>query len=94
MISKDGMPTRSPRDESTSDLLGGLLSDAKDLITAHGEQMKLEVRGEVRKLKETIAGYLVFRTRPPRADADLIPEESLSSIKRDVKRVKKAVDHH
>lgn len=45
---------RSPRDESTTDLLGGLLADAKDLVSAHGEQLKLEVKSEVATLTDTI----------------------------------------
>ena len=45
---------RSPREESTGDLVGGLLSDAKELVSAHGQQLKLEVKSEVASLTETI----------------------------------------
>lgn len=127
--------SKRPRDESTSDLLSGLLRDAKELVTAHGDHLKVEVRHEIRSLKETVikagiavaavvlaglllahaialgvaalgvpmwaaygitalvfalAGYLVFRTRP--SDLELVPKEAIGSIKRDVKRVKTALD--
>jgi hypothetical protein len=39
---------------TTTELLGGLLSDAKDLASAHAAQLKLEVRGELDSLKDTI----------------------------------------
>ncbi|MCE9579391.1 MAG: phage holin family protein [Deltaproteobacteria bacterium] len=45
---------RAVRDESTLDLLGGVLTDAADLVAAHGERIKLEVRVEVRALQQTI----------------------------------------
>jgi hypothetical protein len=43
-----------PREEPTTDLLGGLVSDAKDLVLAHGEHVKLEVRDELRALKDAV----------------------------------------
>ncbi|HVV83277.1 MAG TPA: phage holin family protein [Kofleriaceae bacterium] len=141
MMSKEGSGTaRPPRDESTKDLLGGVLSDAKELVAAHGEQIKLEVRSEIRALKETIiltgiaagavvlaglllghaaalglaaltglpmwasyglvggglatGGYVLYRSRPPMQEADLVPEDSIASIKRDVARVADAVERH
>jgi hypothetical protein len=50
-----------PREQDTGDLLGGLLADAKDLVVAHGERMKLEVRGELASLKDTmkLVGFAV-----------------------------------
>lgn len=55
MLSPDGTSARrSPRDESTTDLVGGLLTDAKDLAAAHADQLKLEFRNEVRSLTDTI----------------------------------------
>ncbi len=55
MLSTDGTGSRSsPRDESTTDLVVGLLTDAKDLAAAHADQLKLEFRTEVRSLMETI----------------------------------------
>lgn len=49
-----GNDSKWAQSESTSDLLGGLLADAKELAKAHGEHLKLEVRHEVRTLQETI----------------------------------------
>ena len=51
----------SPQDEGAGDLLGGLIADAKDLVVAHGERMKLEVRGELQSLKDTmkLVGFAV-----------------------------------
>lgn len=46
--------TRSHRDESTGELVGGLLTDAKDLISAHVEHLELEFRAELTTLTETI----------------------------------------
>ena len=43
-----------PREGSATDLLGGLITDAKDLVVAHGERMKLEVRDELGSLKDWI----------------------------------------
>jgi hypothetical protein len=40
--------------ERTSSVLGGLITDAKDLVVAHGERMKLEVRDELGGLKDWI----------------------------------------
>ncbi len=55
MLSTNGKKSvRTPRDESTSDLVGGLLADAKDLVTAHGEHLKLELKSEVASLTDTI----------------------------------------
>src|SRR5690349_2307573 len=48
------MTMTSPRDGSATDLLGGLITDAKDLVVAHGERMKLEVRDELGGLKDWI----------------------------------------
>ena len=51
------MPTpdaRSVVDESTTELLGGVLADAAELVAAHAERIKLEVRVEVRALQQTI----------------------------------------
>ncbi len=42
------------RDESNGDLVGGLLTDAKELIDAHVDQLELEVRAEVAALATTI----------------------------------------
>lgn len=50
----EGKDSKWARNESTSDLLGGLLADAKELVKAHGEHLKLEVRAEVASLKETV----------------------------------------
>src|SRR5688500_17092439 len=41
-----------PRDGSAADLLGGLITDAKDLVAAHGEKIKLEIRDELGGLKD------------------------------------------
>lgn len=41
-------------DQPASALLGGLLSDAKDLVSNHGKLVKLEVREELGELKQTI----------------------------------------
>ena len=46
-----GTDNGSMRDEPSADLLGGVLVDAQELIVAHGEGMKLEVRDELRSLK-------------------------------------------
>lgn len=137
MISTDGRG-KTPRNESTTDLIGGLLSDAKDLASAHADQLKLELKEEVGALKDTIkltgiaiaavvlagllltqalvygltaasglplwasyaivgavaavVGFLAYRGRPEGKGADLVPDESISSIKRDLKRVADAVD--
>ena len=37
------------RDESNGDLVGGLLTDAKELIDAHVDQLELEVRADDRR---------------------------------------------
>jgi hypothetical protein len=50
----EGKDSKWARNESTSDLLGGLLTDAKELAKAHGDHLKLEVRHEVHSLTETI----------------------------------------
>jgi hypothetical protein len=50
---RDDAP-RTPHEESTSELLGGLLTDAKDLVAAHVEHLELEFRGELGSLAETI----------------------------------------
>lgn len=42
------------RDESARDLVGGLLTDAKELLDAHVDQLKLEVRTEIGSLATTI----------------------------------------
>jgi hypothetical protein len=44
----------SPADEPATSLLGGLLRDARDLFSAHGERLKLEVKDELGELKRTI----------------------------------------
>jgi hypothetical protein len=44
----------SPRDGSATELVGGLITDAKDLVVAHGERIKLEVRDELHALKDTM----------------------------------------
>lgn len=47
-------PSSAVQDESTRDLVGGLLTDAKELIGAHVDQLKLDVRAEVGALATTI----------------------------------------
>lgn len=47
-------PDRNPHEASATELLGGVITDAKDLVVAHGERIKLEIRDELRGLKTTI----------------------------------------
>jgi hypothetical protein len=44
-----------PDQESTVQLLGGLIGDAKDLAIAHLDGLRLEVKGEFRELKTATA---------------------------------------
>lgn len=48
------MNPRNPQQASATELLGGVITDAKDLVVAHGERIKLEMRDELRGLKATI----------------------------------------
>ena len=41
-------------DESAGSLITGLLADARDLVSAHGDRLKLEVKDELGELKRTI----------------------------------------
>jgi hypothetical protein len=45
---------RETRAESSGSLIAGLLSDARDLVSAHGDRLKLEVKDELGELKRTI----------------------------------------
>ena len=47
-------PDPNPQQASAGELLGGVITDAKDLVVAHGERIKLEIRDELRGLKTTI----------------------------------------
>ena len=45
---------RESRGESAGSLITGLLADARDLVSAHGDRLKLEVKDELGELKRTI----------------------------------------
>jgi Putative Actinobacterial Holin-X, holin superfamily III len=130
-------PEIRARGEGTADLLGGLVTDAKELVSTHAQRIKVEVRQELDSLKTTIkltgaataaivlagllitqgivfgltaatglplwagfglvgaafvvVAYAAFRKRLPRADIDLVPEESMANVKRDAEQIAAAV---
>ena len=131
------MVSINARDEPTTELIGGLMSDAKDLIAAHADRITLEIRGELVELKRAIklvgvalaggvlagllvaqaiafgiseatglplwasfgivgvvvalAGFAVYRKRPPSQDTDLIRTNRSPRVTRDVELIADAV---
>jgi hypothetical protein len=123
--------------EPTSELIGNLLSDTKDLISAHAGRFRHEVREELGALQNAIkltgitiagallagllltqalvfgltaatglplwasfaivgavaglVGYAAYRKRAPTSQVDLIPEQSIAAVKRDVERIASSV---
>ena len=48
------MTTTPHTGDSTTSLLGGVVSDMRDLMAAHAERAKIEAKGELGNLKRTI----------------------------------------
>jgi Flp pilus assembly protein TadB len=60
ITSHDPAPPAPPTDEvGTTDLLGGILSDTRELIAAHADRLRRELQGDLKSFKQVLIAGVV-----------------------------------